>query len=351
MHPVLIRFAVMSDGVKRQRWRLVVVVCPLLSTQCAESSNLPTSHDSSVDQTAAEVALSDQSPDGPSLDGDVNPATDDCITDMSAGAHTFACRGIDFDINVPAQCLDAPCGLVFDVHGRTMSGAMQDNNTGLQALGASRGYIVVQPSANPDPPAASWSTTDDAIVFSFMQHVIATFHVDPQRVHFTGFSQGGYMSWRFICEHADVIASAAPAAAAHGCLTGIDTSCLLEPGAPAQEVDILYMHGREDALVNFSCSDEQRNSVVSAYGLGTPTTISSDDSHSWTRQQNDRGGVFEFIEHSYESNQFLLRGHCFPGSTDPGGEPGQVFSFACEGASAFNWGEAVMDFFVTHPRD
>lgn len=34
--------------------------------------------------------------------------------------------------------------------------------------------------------------------------------IDPMRIHMTGFSQGGALSWRFICDHADVLASVAP---------------------------------------------------------------------------------------------------------------------------------------------
>ncbi|GIS33212.1 MAG: hypothetical protein Ct9H90mP4_11260 [Gammaproteobacteria bacterium] len=33
-----------------------------------------------------------------------------------------------------------------------------------------------------------------------------------ERIHITGFSQGGYMSWRFICKYSDVLASAGPLA-------------------------------------------------------------------------------------------------------------------------------------------
>ena len=31
------------------------------------------------------------------------------------------------------------------------------------------------------------------------------FDVDRDRVHFTGFSQGGFMTWKFICDHADIV--------------------------------------------------------------------------------------------------------------------------------------------------
>jgi hypothetical protein len=41
-----------------------------------------------------------------------------------------------------------------------------------------------------------------------------------------------------------------------------------------------------------------------------------------------------------------------PGSQDlDGGEPGQLLGgFGCKDASPFVWGEAVMKFFVAHPK-
>jgi hypothetical protein len=33
-----------------------------------------------------------------------------------------------------------------------------------------------------------------------------------------------------------------------------------------------------------------------------------------------------------------------------GGEPGQVFGFACQPPNSFVWGDEVMKFFVAHPK-
>ena len=78
------------------------------------------------------------------------------------------------------------------------------------------------------------------------------------------------------------------------------------------------------------------------------SVVESDSSHQWTRYKNAKGTVFEFIQHDY-TGVALLGGHCYPGSTDPGGETGQLFSFKCDQTAAFNWGEAVMQFFLAHP--
>jgi poly(3-hydroxybutyrate) depolymerase len=280
------------------------------------------------------------------------PVLDECITDGTPGEHVFTCGAFDYDVSIPAACLQAPCGLIMDVHGLTMSGDMQDANTNLRELGRQRGYIVVQPNANPAPPAASWTpNVDDVALVDFLQRVAAAFHVDPDRLHFTGFSQGGFMSWRVVCAYADLLASVAPAAACGNDQPIAD--CQFTPDErPRVPVDILYMHGTADVLVPYGCAPARRDAVVEAYGLGPEEVLVQGAGYTWTRHTGPDGTVLEFITHDYRAaNTLVLGGHCYPGSDDPGDATGQLFSYACVDATALHWGTAVIDFFDAHPRD
>jgi polyhydroxybutyrate depolymerase len=269
----------------------------------------------------------------------------------------FPCDGIDYDVEVPAACPAGGCGVIVDVHGLTMSAAMLDNNDGLRARGGAAGFVVIQPNANPDPPQASWSTTDDAKIYDFMMRAVAVYGIDPDRIHFTGFSQGGFMSWRFLCDHADVLASVAPAAGASNCV-GTPACTFTGSEIPAQEIAVLYMHGIQDTnYVSFACAQPQVDAMVAAWGLTSDGVIASGPDFTRTRYSDASGTVVEFLAHDYFSTQQVplidqtrLLGHCFPGSTDPGGLPGQLFSFRCEQDAAFVWGQEVVDFFVAHPR-
>jgi polyhydroxybutyrate depolymerase len=269
-----------------------------------------------------------------------------CITDTSAGTHVFTCDGFKYDVTIPPACTSGggKCGLVLDVHGATMSGKMEDNNTNMRALGAKFGYVVVQPNANPAPPSSSWNPgTDDDKVFAFLKLAISSLSIDDKRVHMTGFSQGGMMSSRFLCKHADVFASIAPAAGTGCSFTGADT--------PSMQIPVLYMHGTSDALVSFSAGTAQRDALIAAWKMTGETVVDSDAKHKHSRWTNASGTTFEFIQHDYQASSFVLRGHCYPGSKDlKGGEPGQLFGFACTDAAAFTWGDVVMQFFVDHPR-
>ena len=227
---------------------------------------------------------------------------------------------------------------------------MQEANTHLRERGAERGYIVVQPNANPAPPAASWNPgIDDGPVFDFMVRMADAFHVDRDRLHFTGFSQGGYMTWRMLCEHADVLASVAPAAAC-----GIDPlgDCtFIGDDTPSESVDVLFLHGTSDVLVPYPCAPVRRDAVVETFGLGDEEVVTENEEYRWTRHTGDDGSVVEFITHEYSAeNVVVLGGHCFPGSDDPGDATGQLFSYACVEPTDLIWGEAILDFFDAHPR-
>lgn len=141
------------------------------------------------------------------------PAPDDCITDVTPGSQQLTCEGLTFDLTVPESCLTQACGLITDVHGFGMNSVLMNTHSRMQEIAGPKGYIVLQPSAPGMILQSSWSADNDDQVFALMQRVMNVWHVDRKRIHFDGYSMGGWMTWRFICKHADIIASAAPIAA------------------------------------------------------------------------------------------------------------------------------------------
>ncbi|HVO30133.1 MAG TPA: hypothetical protein VMV18_05340 [bacterium] len=271
------------------------------------------------------------------------PQGTSCVTDVSAGDHTFACDGINYDVHVPAACAAGGCPLVLDVHGLTMDAAMEDANTGMRALGDAHGYVVVQPNANPAPPLSSWNTSDYDKVFAFLGEAREAWAIPATKIHMTGFSQGGLMTFAFLCAHADVFASVAA-----GSVGGIGCS-FSGSDMPSREIPVLQMHGTQDALISYSqVGIPQRDDMLAGWHMDGGTVIAGDANFTRTRYTNANGTVVEFISHDYTSPPAVLHGHCFPGSTDPGGAPGQLFSFACTGPNAFDWGEEAMAFFEAH---
>lgn len=276
---------------------------------------------------------------GDSSESGDGPWTGRCVTDNTDGTHHFECDHLTFDVSVPPRCLQESCGLILDVHGRTMSGPMQEANTGLMALGLERGYVVVQPNAIPAPPLSSWDgPSDDPTVVRFVEESIVAYGIDADRVHLTGFSQGGRMTWRLLADHGEMWASAAPAAA-----------CGVE--LPSSIVPVLYMHGTADALTSYACAEPYVETLVAHYDLESEgVTVESSQDHVRVRYGAQGPAIVELLSHDYDGGNPILGGHCYPGSSDPGGAPGQLFSFACGGDEAFTWGESVIDFFDAHPR-
>ncbi len=265
---------------------------------------------------------------------------DPCFSEKTTGR--VECGGLEWEVSVPARCTRPGCGLIVDVHGFTMSGRMEEANTALARLGRARDYVVLQPSAPGDPPFSLWlSDRDYGGVYEVMMRAAGAFEIARGRVHFTGFSQGGAMTWAFVRAHADVLASAAPAA---------DGSCDAEP--PADPIDLLYMHGHADPLSDFACAREQIDGIVSAWHLESEGLVEKGDGFRHHRYTG--AATLEFLAHDYSSSAegegIRLLGHCYPGSEDLGGEPGQLFSFKCDGNPEFRWGEEVIDFFDAHRK-
>jgi poly(3-hydroxybutyrate) depolymerase len=273
------------------------------------------------------------------------PVADDCITSPVAGHQQLTCDGLVFELNVGESCLTQACGLIMDVHGFGMNGPLMEGHTKLAALATSEGYIVVQPSAPGAILTSAWNNTHDELVYKIMHRVIDVFHVDRKRVHFDGYSMGGWMTWRFICKHSDELASAAPIAAGAG---PVGNSCAFAgEEMPAREIPIFYTHGRTDGLVPFTGAVTERDALLAAWYPGvSPTVVAEASDYKWERWTNANGAVFEFAQHDWTCDFVLgatqLKGHCFPGSEH---KP----IVGCGTDNAFNWGQEVLKFFKAHP--
>jgi poly(3-hydroxybutyrate) depolymerase len=268
------------------------------------------------------------------------PSPLSCVTDVSAGHHLFPCDGgITYDVEIPAACAAGGCGLVVDLHGLTMNATEEDAGTAMRARGHQYGYVVVQPNA-PGVPSSWDQATHAPLVFAFVADLAKAMLTDPRRAHATGFSQGGGMTWRLVCDHADFFASAAPLSALNGCPFSTAE-------APSREVPILQVHGRDDGILNFDLfAVPQRDAALAYWKDDGGTVVEMDSGHDVTRYLSPSGTPLEFYAHDYAADSLVTRGHCFPGGTDIGPSPLQ---FGCANPDTFVVGERVMQFFLDHP--
>ncbi|MEZ5568918.1 MAG: hypothetical protein R3E54_11350 [Halioglobus sp.] len=289
-----------------------------------------------------------------------------CITDVSADAHRFECDGVVFNVMLTPECVARACGLILDVHGFLSNPEQQEQRSNLARAARDRGgYIVVQPGELSEPP--SWRPeVHNALVFGFLQQAIEAFAVDEDRVHVTGFSQGGLMTWQLLCEHSPLIASAAP-------ISAIEVGCFRSAGGPARRVPLLFISGTRDVLIQYYnplaalsvpftlmqvmydyglvsvdadayafgengglVTDASGRVDVAADGVRFEVLDGSDAAgYLWTRYTAEDGTVFEHLRHD--------NGHVYPDNPDSE-------LFPEEPTVWFSVGDALLEFFVNNPR-
>jgi len=161
-----------------------------------------------------------------------------------------------FDVVVPtAYDGSTPMPLVVLLHGLGITGAMQENFFRFQDLADSRGFLMVSPDGTRNADGSPfWNATDaccgsDASVddssylAAVIERVQADYVVDAQRVFLIGYSNGGFMSYRMACDHAEVIAA----------IVSINAASFLDRAqcTPADPVSVVEIHGTDDETIAY----------------------------------------------------------------------------------------------------
>jgi hypothetical protein len=279
---------------------------------------------------------------------DAAPAPSGCVTNVGPGDNiklTGCGAGITYSVTVPPECIEFKCGLVFDIHGMTMSAASQDGGTNMRAIGKREKYIVVQPTASggdPDSTALLGTRWDfgsgDAspAVAAFVKTAIDVWKPDTRRVHVSGFSMGASMTWWLRCRLGDTLASVAPMSFSNssgGQCPNVMTPVIYQMGGATDSLS-------GDTNMQDGYSGAMRN-VIADYGLSNPETVATGEGYTW--QRFTKGSfVFETLVHSYSTA--AIGGHCIFGAPDPS------LLCSCKGSQPIKEGENAMSFFKKHPK-
>jgi poly(3-hydroxybutyrate) depolymerase len=260
-----------------------------------------------------------------------------CGASTLTGDHTYTCEGLRVDVRIPASCPFSGCGLILQLHGDGGTGLTQDELTNLQDTGETAGFITASPTG-------VWAPRNDKALVQTVKQLVRSLSVDARRVHVTGFSRGGFATWRLACDHSDLFASIAVAAAGTG--PRGEESCFAKGNGPSRKVPVLQMMGRKDIQVPFTTQTAIRDAVIARYGLRGPSVISSDASYTHNRWVGSDGAILDDFEHSY-TLPGVGNGHCIPGSKT---DPDKVrYPYSCARPNAFAWGNEVVRFFAEHP--
>ena len=160
-------------------------------------------------------------------------------------------------IVVPDQLDDQdPRPLVLWLHGFAGSGLEQEPYFDLRSEVDERGFLLCLPDGTTDLAGTRfWNATDaccdladlepddSGYLRGLIETIIGDYPVDLDRIHITGWSNGGFMSYRMACDHADLVASIATLAGA----TFLDvTQC-----TPSEPVHVLQLHGTLDDVIAY----------------------------------------------------------------------------------------------------
>jgi polyhydroxybutyrate depolymerase len=149
---------------------------------------------------------------------------------------------------------DEPAPLLIGLHGYTSNSGQLSSYFNLARHVEERGYLLALPEGSTDRVGDQfWNATDaccdtygsgkdDSTYLSQLIDLV-TQEYEVGAVFLIGHSNGGYMSHRMACEHADQITAIAALA---GVLWSDPTRC--EPSRP---VSVLQIHGTADNLVRY----------------------------------------------------------------------------------------------------
>jgi len=146
-----------------------------------------------------------------------------------------------------------PMPLLFLLHGYGATAEVQNIYFRLSARAEEDGFLLVLPDGTLDEegitfwnafPLSPEPVDDVGYLIGLLDEMEETWRVDSSKVYFLGHSNGGYMSYRMACDHADRI-------------TGILNFAGLSPYVneltckPSEAVSVLHVHGNMDETVPY----------------------------------------------------------------------------------------------------
>ena len=190
---------------------------------------------------------------------------------VAAESLTYDGRERDYILRLPEGVERPP--LIVVLHGGGGRGRQIDHHTGLTQQATAQGFALVYPDAidrqwndwRDDPNSKVHAATVDDV--GFLSALVADLGgrglIDPARVFVIGVSNGGMMTYRMICDRADLFLGAVAVVA--------NLPKAMAPQCnPSRPVPLLVLNGTADPLVPYDGGD------IVVFGLNRGTVISTE---------------------------------------------------------------------------
>ena len=151
---------------------------------------------------------------------------------------------------------EKPLPLIVALHGFTGSSEIVKKYWRMIRLVDDKQFILCVPDGTKNSEGKRfWNATkaccdmedagvdDSGYLRALVELVESKYAIDPKSIHFLGHSNGGFMSLRMACEHADKIASVQSLAGA--------MFLIAEDHKPTEPVHVLQVHGTEDEIIKY----------------------------------------------------------------------------------------------------
>lgn len=162
------------------------------------------------------------------------------------------------ELRVPANYdPKTPAPLLLVLHGYGSAGIWNDVYIKMSSIADDKGFLYIAPDGMVDSQGKHfWNATDQCCdydhsnvddvgyLMGLVAEIRGVYNVDPKRIFVMGHSNGGWMTNRLACDHAEVFAAAVSWAGGNW----TDTS-KCQPSAP---VGYLQVHGTKDSDVPFA---------------------------------------------------------------------------------------------------
>ncbi len=190
----------------------------------------------------------------------------------ASGTGTVEIGGRQVTVHVPSSYDPArPAPLVVGLHGYTSDAKELETYLRLTPESERRGFVYAYPDGSTDDQGERfWNATDACCAFGssppddsrYLSELIAmlqgSYRIDRARVYLIGHSNGGFMSFRMACEHADQIAAIV---SLNGATWNDTARC-----RPSGPVSVLAVHSSTDETIAFTGGVIGRAAYPSAAG-------------------------------------------------------------------------------------
>jgi polyhydroxybutyrate depolymerase len=236
--------------------------------------------------------------------------------------------------------------LVIYLHSYGWTARQGMNYTQLNQVADANDFMVVYPNA-----VGNWNsgigehllfTTPNVNDVGFIDGLIDTlsnhYSIDLERIYATGYSNGGFMSYKLACQLSHRIAAIAP-------VGGVISTKTLEECNPVREVPVLHIHGTDDPFIS---TEGSKNFQSIDQTLSYWTDFNNCDISDTTILQDldpTDGSTVEKISYTNCTNnsnviyyKVINGGHTWPGAGPPGYSAGIT-------NQDFNAGVEIWNFF------